>query len=30
MSAPKVVTLAELRANNTKDKLYILIHEKGA
>ncbi|KAJ7368854.1 cytochrome b5-like heme/steroid binding domain-containing protein [Mycena olivaceomarginata] len=28
MSAPKVVTLAELRANNTKDKLYILIHEK--
>ncbi|KAJ7020278.1 cytochrome b5-like heme/steroid binding domain-containing protein [Mycena alexandri] len=24
----KIVTLAELRANNTKDNLYILIHEK--
>ncbi|KAJ6560351.1 cytochrome b5-like heme/steroid binding domain-containing protein [Mycena capillaripes] len=24
----KIVTLAELRANNTKDKLYVLIHEK--
>ncbi|KAJ7129126.1 cytochrome b5-like heme/steroid binding domain-containing protein [Mycena filopes] len=24
----KIVTLAELRTNNTKEKLYILIHEK--
>ncbi|KAJ7739909.1 cytochrome b5-like heme/steroid binding domain-containing protein [Mycena metata] len=24
----KIVTLAELRANNTKDNFYILIHEK--
>ncbi|KAJ7159419.1 cytochrome b5-like heme/steroid binding domain-containing protein [Mycena filopes] len=24
----KIVTLAELRANNTKEKLYMLIHEK--
>ncbi|KAJ7118543.1 cytochrome b5-like heme/steroid binding domain-containing protein [Mycena crocata] len=28
MSAGKIVTLAELRENNTKDKLYVLIHEK--
>ncbi|KAJ6561446.1 cytochrome b5-like heme/steroid binding domain-containing protein [Mycena vulgaris] len=28
MSAPKIVTLSELRANSTKDKLYVLIHEK--
>lgn len=25
----KIVTLQELRANNTKEKLYLLIHEKG-
>ncbi|KAJ7432317.1 cytochrome b5-like heme/steroid binding domain-containing protein [Mycena galericulata] len=28
MSEAKIVTLAELRANNTKDKLYVLLHEK--
>jgi hypothetical protein len=29
MSDAKIVTLAELRTNNTKDKLWVLIHEKG-
>ncbi|TFK43850.1 cytochrome b5-like heme/steroid binding domain-containing protein [Crucibulum laeve] len=28
MSANKIVTLDELRANKSKDKFYILIHEK--
>ncbi|KAJ7462112.1 cytochrome b5-like heme/steroid binding domain-containing protein [Mycena latifolia] len=28
MSAPKIVTFADLKANNTKDSLYVLIHEK--
>ncbi|KAJ6615643.1 cytochrome b5 [Mycena sp. CBHHK59/15] len=28
MSAAKTVTLAELRANSTKDKLWVLVHEK--
>ncbi|KAJ7639402.1 cytochrome b5-like heme/steroid binding domain-containing protein [Roridomyces roridus] len=28
MSETKIVTLEELRANNTKDKLYVLIHQK--
>ncbi|KAJ7637201.1 cytochrome b5-like heme/steroid binding domain-containing protein [Mycena rosella] len=28
MSAPKIVTLAELRANSTKEKIWVLIHEK--
>ncbi|KAJ7886730.1 cytochrome b5-like heme/steroid binding domain-containing protein [Mycena leptocephala] len=28
MSDAKIVTLAELRTNNTKDKLWVLIHEK--
>ncbi|KAJ7228189.1 cytochrome b5-like heme/steroid binding domain-containing protein [Mycena pura] len=28
MSDKKIVTLDELRANNTKDSLYVLLHEK--
>ncbi|KAJ7771066.1 cytochrome b5-like heme/steroid binding domain-containing protein [Mycena maculata] len=28
MSDAKIVTYAELKANNTKEKLYVLIHEK--